>query len=118
MPTDSDKNESNEGYVQLNGRTVFLVDVRDPEEFDAGHIEGAINIPYTRLHFLKEKLPTDKDMPIYTYCASGIRSMMAGAYLGDWGYCVFDLGTLEKAQAQFSSQSNLTPKGTLAQHKL
>lgn len=49
-----------------------LVDVRTPEEFSAGHIDGALNIPVSDLEARKGELPKDKD--IVLYCRSGARS--------------------------------------------
>ncbi len=56
--------------------TKTIIDVRTPEEFNSGHIEGAINIPLdvvaTRIEELKA-MPA----PIIAYCRSGNRSGMA-----------------------------------------
>lgn len=59
----------------------ILVDVRDISEWNAGHIRGALHIPYSELQGKKidsllSKLPKDKI--IYTYCAVGHRSSKAG----------------------------------------
>jgi rhodanese-related sulfurtransferase len=63
-----------EGY-----RKAQLIDVREPNEFDNGHILGARNIPLTQLkHRLIEVRP---DKPVYLYCQSGARSARAAFIL-------------------------------------
>ena len=63
-----------------------LVDVREGDEWRAGHLPGAIHIPRGFLELqVDEKLP-DKDAPIVLYCAGGNRSAMAGRTLRDLGY--------------------------------
>jgi phage shock protein E len=70
-----------------------LVDVRTPQEFNAGHIEGAINIP---LHELRQRIDElgSPDEPIVLYCRSGNRSHQAEVYLEGQGFeNVYDLGS-------------------------
>lgn len=56
-----------------------IVDVRTVEEYKAGHIEGAINIP---LHLLDQKLAMlKKKSSVVTYCLSGARSGQAADFL-------------------------------------
>lgn len=63
-----------------------LLDVRMKEEYQAGHIEGALLIPDFELeNEMEEKLP-DKTMPIFVYCRSGYRSKKAAKVLADAGY--------------------------------
>jgi len=64
---------------------VFL-DVREPEEFKAGHIPGAINIPRGLLEFQIEQQAPDKNQTIVVYCRSGNRSALAAATLMKMGY--------------------------------
>jgi len=49
-------------------RTVILIDSRLPDEYQAGHIPGAINIPAERIKDETERLPNDKATPIIFYC--------------------------------------------------
>ena len=64
----------------------IILDVRTQEEFDEGHIEGAILIPdYEIANKAQSKLP-DKDMLILVYCRSGRRSKLASQTLADMGY--------------------------------
>lgn len=63
-----------------------LLDVRMKEEYQAGHIEGALLIPDFELqNEMEQKLP-DKTMPIFVYCRSGYRSKKAAKLLADAGY--------------------------------
>lgn len=56
-------------------QNVTLIDVRNPYEFRADHIEGAINIPLNKIKRNKAEIPTNKD--IVLYCQTGIRSKQA-----------------------------------------
>ena len=69
----------------------FLIDVRRAEEYAAGAIPGAINIPYD---VISGNLPTDdRSARIIVYCASGRRSAIARATLVDLGFTnVTDFG--------------------------
>lgn len=61
-----------------------LIDVRTPDEYAAGHIEGAVNLPIPTLAQNLDKIPTDK--PVIVYCASGHRAGMALSSLRILGY--------------------------------
>jgi len=76
--------------IHLNGATV--VDVRTPEEFRAGHIEGALNIPLDRLKASIGDLKK-QGKPIITCCLSGARSGMALNLLSQAGLEVFNGGS-------------------------
>ncbi len=52
-----------------------VVDVREPEEFVAGHIPGAVNLPLS--HFSARLLPDTGDRQIVLSCAGGVRSAKA-----------------------------------------
>lgn len=45
-----------------------LIDVRSPDEYQAGHIPGAVNIPAERIAAEKKRLPKDKTAPLIFYC--------------------------------------------------
>ncbi|MTT32668.1 rhodanese-like domain-containing protein [Terrilactibacillus sp. BCM23-1] len=64
-------------------RKAQLIDVREPNEFDNGHILGARNIPLTQLKMRKTEIRKDK--PVYLYCANGFRSARAAAVLRKMG---------------------------------
>jgi len=64
----------------------ILLDVRDPGEFAAGHLPGAINISRGTLEFsVFNKIP-DQNAKIYVYCKSGGRASLATKTLNDLGY--------------------------------
>jgi rhodanese-related sulfurtransferase/rubrerythrin len=62
----------------------LLLDVRQPEEYEAGHIPGAMLIPLGELEGRQEELERDKK--IITYCRSGHRSMAAAIALCELGF--------------------------------
>jgi rhodanese-related sulfurtransferase len=67
------------------GEKVVIVDVRAPEEFRAGHVEGAINIPSDQLVARADELPADTT--IVTVCnLGGSRSCRAAELLHQMGY--------------------------------
>lgn len=68
-----------EGY-----RKAQLIDVREPNEFDNGHILGARNIPMTQMKMRLQEIRPDK--PVYLYCQSGMRSGRAAQLLYKKGY--------------------------------
>lgn len=71
----------------------ILLDVRSQEEFDEGHIEGAIVIPDTEIADRAEAELTDKESTILVYCRSGRRSKLAAQALADLGYTnIFEFG--------------------------
>lgn len=66
---------------------IQLVDVRTPEEYSKGAIEGAILINYMSSDFLKEaSSKLDKKKPIYLYCGIGRRSNKAMTKLLEEGF--------------------------------
>lgn len=72
----------------------LLLDVRSPEEFRGGHIEGAVNIPVDELESRLGEL-TPPQEPIVLYCRSGARSSRAAGMLKQRGYArVHDLGPM------------------------
>lgn len=71
---------------------IQLVDVRTPEEYNSGHIAGAVNIDVNSPDFMSEATrKLKKDSPVYVYCRSGKRSKKAGNQLAGEGYEVVDL---------------------------
>ena len=67
-----------EGYI--------ILDVRTQEEYDQGHIPGAILIPDTEIKAEAENILTDKAQLILVYCRSGRRSKLAAEALVELGY--------------------------------
>jgi sulfur-carrier protein adenylyltransferase/sulfurtransferase len=59
------------------GNGVTLIDVRESEEWDRGHIPGAVHVPRGYLESRVEGAVADRDKPVVLYCASGQRSALA-----------------------------------------
>lgn len=66
--------------------TYMIVDVRRPDEFETGHIPGAINIPNEEIGTEQISELPDKNQTIYIYCRSGNRSKAASEKLVAQGY--------------------------------
>lgn len=64
----------------------IILDVRSREEYDQGHIPGAILIPDTEIEAKAADLLPDKEQLILVYCRSGRRSKLAAQSLADLGY--------------------------------
>jgi rhodanese-related sulfurtransferase len=62
----------------------FVLDVRTPDEYVAGHVPGAVNIPHDQVATRLAEVPKDKDVVLY--CRSGRRAAMAGEVLSGNGY--------------------------------
>jgi molybdopterin/thiamine biosynthesis adenylyltransferase/rhodanese-related sulfurtransferase len=63
-----------------------LIDVRDPDEYREGFVEGAVNISRGFLEFKVQDTLPDPETPIVLYCLSGLRSLLAAKALQDLGY--------------------------------
>ncbi|MBR1421943.1 MAG: rhodanese-like domain-containing protein [Ruminococcus sp.] len=104
----ADKNDSSEEdikgiYVEIsqedakqmmdNDDSNIIIDVRRQDEYDEGHIPGAVCIPNESIMTEQpEELP-DKDQVILVYCRSGRRSKQAAQKLADMGYTnVYEFG--------------------------
>ncbi len=73
------------------GKEHFLLDVRTPEEYSGGHIEGANLIPVDQLESRMDEIPRDKQ--IIVYCKGGSRSRTAVILLMENGFgMVYDMG--------------------------
>ena len=64
-----------EALERLEDTDVAFVDVRDPHEYNAGHVPGASLLPVNSVYARREELPKDKD--IIFVCALGQRSALA-----------------------------------------
>ena len=90
----------NEGLEDMKlFKNTVLIDVREPEEFEEGHVPGALNIDAalcvrTNQENIEKMLP-DKSARIYMYCFSGARSGMAAASLRLMGYRAENIGGFE-----------------------
>ena len=70
--------DSEEGYI--------ILDVRTQEEYDQGHIPGAVVISHEEIAEKAEEVLTDKDQLLLVYCRSGRRSKIAAEALAKLGY--------------------------------
>ena len=70
--------DSEKGYI--------ILDVRTQEEYDQGHIPGAILISHEKIAEKAEDVLTDKNQLILVYCRSGRRSKIAAEALVELGY--------------------------------
>ena len=85
-----------ERLLQLQATGVPIVDVREPAEFAAGHVPGAVNIPRGVLEFeidghpavngIKDPALAHRELPIVVYCRSGGRSALAAEALKRLGF--------------------------------
>lgn len=79
---DSEKFENNFN----NDKGAVLIDVRTPEEFNTGHIPGAMNIDISSYEFKNRISQMDKSGSYYLYCRSGSRSYTAGKMMKNMGF--------------------------------
>ena len=83
-------------YISVSGKEAkqkmetendyIILDVRTQEEFDEGHIPGAVLIPDYEIEQRAQNELTDKNQLILVYCRSGRRSKLAAQALADMGY--------------------------------
>ena len=72
--------------IMDSGEEHIILDTREQDEFDEGHISGAILIPYTEIENNAIEMIPDKDKLILVYCRSGRRSKIAAESLAKLGY--------------------------------
>ncbi|MBN6851636.1 persulfide dioxygenase-sulfurtransferase CstB [Staphylococcus saprophyticus] len=70
--------------VDMTGKEEYILDVRNEEEWNNGHLDQAVNIPHGKL--LNENIPFNKEDKIYVHCESGVRSSIAVGILENKGY--------------------------------
>lgn len=75
-----------EAKTLMDAGGVVVVDVREPFEYEDGHIEGALLLPVGKISTDAPALLPDKDATILVYCRSGNRSVTASNALLDMGY--------------------------------
>ena len=63
---------------------VTLVDVRTKDEYELGHISGAVNVPLDEMRSRMKEIPSDK--PVFLYCGVGLRGYLASNILKENGY--------------------------------
>jgi sulfur-carrier protein adenylyltransferase/sulfurtransferase len=82
-----DEVSTSEANARLeSGEAPLFLDVREPDEWQEGHLPGAVHVPRGNLEGRIESLVADKDREIVVYCASGNRSAFAAKSLIDLDY--------------------------------
>lgn len=79
----------NDFYQLYQKESLSVLDVREVEEFETLHLEGARNLPLSQLADTYEQL--DKTQPYYVICKSGIRSARVCQFLAEHGYEVVNV---------------------------
>lgn len=86
----SDSNATNVGaqefIAKLSDPGVVIVDVRTPQEFASGHLQGAVNIDVSASTFESEIAMLDRNVTYLVYCRSGNRSTIATGKMSDAGF--------------------------------
>lgn len=90
--------------AQYGDAAHVLVDVREVEEYENGHLPGAVNVPLSEFQARYTEIPTDRTVVLV--CRSGGRSQMAAEFLHSTGQYHGDLvnldgGTLEWVKAGY-----------------
>ena len=78
--------QTEQSAVQQEKAKGVWIDVRSAEEFNAGHLQGAVNIPHDKIVEGIKAISSDKDAPINLYCRSGRRAEAALTELKNAGY--------------------------------
>ncbi len=86
MSASIDSVSANEAAKMQNERHAVIVDVRETDEWNAGHIAGAIHIPLSDVKNRVAELEKFKDSPVITQCRSGARSAKAAEVLKNDGF--------------------------------
>ena len=79
----------NDFYQFYQKESLSVIDVREVEEFEMLHLEGARNLPLSQLADIYDQL--DKDLLHYVICKSGMRSARACQFLAEQGYDVINV---------------------------
>ena len=93
----SQKVSGEEAYLMMNDETGYaIVDVRTAEEFAAGHIPGAVNVPVESIGEVQPAELPDTGQRLFVYCRTGKRSADASEKLVALGYTdIVDIGGLD-----------------------
>ncbi len=87
-------------YEKIFSSENILIDVRTPSEYQSGHLNNAVNIPYDKIKSEIEKLALDKEQAIVLYCKSGKRADFAARKLKAMGYInVINAGRFKELKA-------------------
>ena len=79
----------NDFYQLYQNSSLSVLDVREVDEFESLHLEGAQNLPLSQLADTYDQL--DKDLLHYVICKSGMRSARACQFLEEHGYKIINV---------------------------
>lgn len=100
---------------QVNGTHYFILDVREPDEYEAGHIDNAVNIPLRQITQNLDKLPDSKSYPILVYCHTQKRATHALVVLRELGYTnIYNLEGGIEAYHEWTANNPLPTPGPTA----
>jgi rhodanese-related sulfurtransferase len=68
----------------ISARNPVVIDVREPSEYDAGHLPGAASLPQCQLADRLDEVPRDRE--VLVVCAGGVRSLRCAQFLKQAGY--------------------------------
>ncbi len=85
----------------------IIIDVREPEEYAAGHVSGAVNVPPDELlSGPKQLIDVPKNVEIILYCRSGSRSAVAKNILAKLGFTnVINGVNKDRVEARFKGEA-------------
>ncbi|MBQ8879004.1 MAG: DsrE/DsrF/DrsH-like family protein [Lachnospiraceae bacterium] len=98
------KNISVSDFAKLDFSKVTLVDLREKDEVLVAGIEGAINIPFSRISSRLSDVP--KDLPVYVFCRTGDWSEEVAEILAERGYEVYNVVGGFKAYKEYIANQN------------
>ena len=89
-------------YSELMERDALIIDVRQPHEFNGGHVDGALNIPLNEIRNNIREIK-QQNKPVITCCRSGARSGSAAGILKSAGVEVYNGGSWNQVQNALST---------------
>ena len=117
LATEHTKDSLKTVKANLTKKKAILIDVREKQEWDAGHLQDARLVPLSKLRKIKtitKKLAKElpKDKIIYCHCRSGGRVLVATEILKKYGYDIRPLkkGYADLLKAGFLQAKKVTPK--------
>ena len=99
-----------ETFAQAHAEGAMVIDVREPEEYAAGHVPGALLMPMVDLPNRLQELP--REGAIYVLCASGGRSSIMASLLARQG---FDARSVSGGTSAWSKSGRRMIRGGTAQ---
>jgi rhodanese-related sulfurtransferase len=95
--------------AELRTKGVTLIDVREPDEYEAGHVPGATLVPLTTVPERLDEVPSDG--PVYVICARGPRSLRAAEFYRSQGLDAVNVagGTMAWIEADMPVNTGMEP---------